>query len=93
LLEKRVPLKRIAVEIGISKSSIHRHSKSCWIRARAQKIKAHRFDPSKRVIVEWPNDEAAPPQARGRFVIFYDPGEPEKSPLIFIDRRDTSRES
>jgi len=88
LLQKRIPMSEIAATVGIGKSSIHRHSKVCWIRARAQRIRANRYDPTRRVIVSWPDFEAAPANVRGRFFVWSYPGMPEKAPLALIPRSD-----
>jgi hypothetical protein len=69
LLEKNTFLKVIAQQTGFSKSSIHRHSQKCVIRAQAQKLKSSRFNSATdRLLVKWADDPSAPPDVRGKML-------------------------
>jgi ribosomal protein S14 len=71
LLSRRVPLKQIAVQTGLKKSSIHRHSHSCVLRAAAEQLKNVKFRPQHdRVLVTWGN---------GSYVVQSDPATPESN--------------
>jgi len=62
LLSQKIFLREIAKQTGFSKSSVHRHSRNCYIAGAAKSLQSVRFDPARdRVFVRWPGqpfDEA-----------------------------------
>jgi hypothetical protein len=61
--------REIEKEVGISRSSISRHSRKCIPRKRMNDFRdALRPVANGRLVIAWPNDECAPPDARGKFL-------------------------
>ncbi len=68
MLQKRIPLKQIALETGFSKSAVHRHSQKCFVRHKATALKEKRFDAERnRVLTALPD---------GRYFVQGDPLNP-----------------
>jgi hypothetical protein len=69
LLRQGGKLRDIAQQIGLSKSSVHRHSLKCYMRAAAQTLKAKKFDPLRdRTLVKFTDEDS--------FLIHHAPSDP-----------------
>src|SRR2546427_12490565 len=79
LLQKRTPLKEIAALSGFTKSSIHRHSHSCFVRRKAVSVKEMKFDALRDRVLTDSND--------GSFVVQCDPVHPETNNTTTIELR------
>ena len=90
--EKKLTLKQIGQTSGFSKSSVHRHSHKCYVRTRAEKLRATKFNPdTDRLVVLSP--QTAPdlplqlppsynPQTDWIVMPLFDPPHPSRSSRI-----------
>lgn len=77
MLNANHKIRDIAAAIGISKSSIHKHSQTCWLRSRAATIRTRHKTPG-RLFTQWPGQELPVPDGGWQpndavLVVTYDP--------------------